>query len=84
MSIEDVTAAVQQELQGPDELRRLMQLKIRQLHNLNAPRELLYDVMYDLESRRSQKLDTISSEKEKKNFHHLIMPIQRVNLVWSR
>ena len=47
MSIEDVTTAVEQELQGPGELLgyRPMELKIRQVHSLNVPRQLVYDVM---------------------------------------
>ena len=50
VSVEHVTAAVQQELQGPGEFLGycLMQLKIWEVYNLNVERQLVY-VMYDLD-----------------------------------
>ena len=52
VTVEEVRAAVSKELEGPGKLigYRAMYHKIRQEHNLNAPRNLVHALMYDLDS----------------------------------
>ena len=60
VSVDDVKAAVQKEMEGPGILLgyRAMQNKVRQKHGLKVPRDLVHNVMYDelcpeeLEKRR--------------------------------
>ena len=51
VDIEHVKAAVQEELNGPGKLLgyRPMHQKIRQVHQLNVPRHLVHNIMYDLD-----------------------------------
>ena len=46
-NIEEVTKAVREELEGPDQYLgyRAMQRKLREQHKLAVPRNLVYDVM---------------------------------------
>jgi hypothetical protein len=52
VSVDQVKEAVQKEIQGPGQLLgyRAMQNKIRQVHGLNVPRDLVYAVMYDIDA----------------------------------
>ena len=51
-SVEQVREAVQNEIQGPGKFLgyRAMQNKIRQVHGMNVPRDLIYAVMYDIDA----------------------------------
>ena len=51
ISVEQIQDAVRKELDGPGQLLgyRAMQNKLRQEHGLNVPRDLVHDVMYDLD-----------------------------------
>ena len=51
VDLEQVRAAVQEELDGPGKLLgyRPMHQKMRQVHHLNVPRHLVHNVMYDLD-----------------------------------
>eukprot|EP00112_Aurelia_sp_Birch-Aquarium-sp1_P015018 Seg3293.1 transcript_id=Seg3293.1/GoldUCD/mRNA.D3Y31 product="hypothetical protein" protein_id=Seg3293.1/GoldUCD/D3Y31 len=66
VSIDQVQGAVRQELEGPGKLLgyRAMCQKVRQVHKLNVPRDLVYDVMFDLDPMglkdRANKLKQIT------------------------
>ena len=51
VKVEDVQQAVAQELDGPGKLLgyRAMHEKVRQVHHLNVPRNLVNEVMYELD-----------------------------------
>ena len=51
VDVEDVKEAVGNELQGPGKLLgyRAMQQKVREVHELNVPRDLVYAVMGDVD-----------------------------------
>ena len=51
-SVEDVKSAINKELIGPGRLLgyRPMHLKIKNIHGLNVPRDLVYAAMTDLDS----------------------------------
>ena len=68
VSIEGVTAAVQQELQDPGKLLGYcaMQLKIRQAQNVNVPRQLVYDVIYDLDPEGLENWAPCLEKKKRK------------------
>ena len=50
--VEDVKSAINKELMGPGRLLgyRAMHLKIKSIHGLNVPRDLVYAAMTDLDS----------------------------------
>ena len=52
VSVEDVKSAINKELMGPGRLLgyRAMHLKIKNIHGLNVPRDLVYAAMTDLDS----------------------------------
>ncbi len=52
VSVDQVKEAVQKEIQGPGQLLgyRAMQNKIRQVHGLNVPHDLVYAVMYGIDA----------------------------------
>ena len=74
VTVKEVRAAVSKELEGPGELigYRAMYHKIRQEHNLNAPRNLVHALMYDLDpeglearflwERKEEKRDILSQK----------------------
>ncbi len=81
ISVEQIQDAVRKELDGPGQLLgyRAMQNKLRQEHGLNVPRDLVHDVMYDLDeeglaARRPCR-------KQKKNRGHFTT--KGVNWVFS-
>ena len=51
MTVEQVRRVVQEELDGPGKLLgyRAMHNKVRQVHKLKVLRQLVYNVMYDLD-----------------------------------
>ena len=51
VEVDEVREAVANELEGPGKLLgyRAMQKKIRQVHDLNVPRDLVHAVMYDVD-----------------------------------
>ena len=50
MDIEDVKEAVRREMDGPGQLLgyRSMQQKVREIHGLNVPRDVVYAVMKEV------------------------------------
>ena len=52
VSVEDVKSAINKELMGPGRLLgyRTMHLKIKNIHGLNVPQDLVYAAMTDLDS----------------------------------
>ena len=52
VSVEDVKSAIDKKLMGPGRLLgyRAMHLKIKNIHGLNVPRDLVYAAMTDLDS----------------------------------
>ena len=50
MDVDEIKQAVEIEFQGPGKLLdyRALHQKIRELHRLNVPRNLVYDVMADI------------------------------------
>ena len=52
VSVENVKSAINKELMGPGRLLgyRAMHLKIKNIHGLNVPRDLVYAAMTDLDS----------------------------------
>ena len=65
-----VQQAVQEELQGPGKLLgyRAMHQKIRQIHKLNVPRDLVYDIMSHLDSAGLQERAVGKNQKAKGHF----------------
>jgi hypothetical protein len=68
VSVEDVRAAVSKELEGPGQLvgYRAMYHKIRQGHNLNAPRNLVHAVMYDLDPEGLESRQPMKRQRREK------------------
>ena len=74
VTVEEVRAAVSKELEGHGKFigYRAMYHKIRQEHNLNAPRNLVHALMYDLDpeglearflwERKEEKRDILSQK----------------------
>ena len=53
VTVDEVEAAVKKELEGPGKLlgyRALHKKKIRQVYDLNLPRDLVYAVMYNVDA----------------------------------
>ena len=65
-----VQQAVEEELQGPGKLLgyRAMHQKIRQIHKLNVPRDLVYDMMSHLDSAGLQERAVGKNQKTKGHF----------------
>ena len=68
VSVDDVRTAVATELDGPGVLLgyRAMQKKLRQVHMLNVPRELVHNVMYELDPEGLEGRRLGKKEKKKK------------------
>ena len=68
LTVEEVRAAVSKELKGPGHLLgyRAMYYKIRQEHNLNAPRNLIHALMYDIDPEGLEARCPVGKKKEKK------------------
>ena len=81
ITVEDVEDAVQKELDGPGQLfgYRAMQNKLRQEHGLNVPRDLVHDVMYELDEEGLAARRPC--QKQKCNKGHFTM--KGVNWVFS-
>lgn len=81
ISVEQVQDAVRKELDGPGKLLgyRAMQNKLRQEHGLNVPRDLVHDVMYDLDDEGLAARCPVRKQKKKKG--HFIT--KGVNWVFS-
>jgi len=73
ISIDQIKDAVATELKGPGKLLgyRAMHLKIRQQHNLNVPREMVYVAMVDLDYNSVKKRRPGISKKKKKDILYL-------------
>ena len=46
VNVEEVERVIRQEMEGPD--YRALHKKVREIHGLNVPRNLIYDVMYEV------------------------------------
>lgn len=71
VSVEQVRDAVRQELQGPGRLLdyRAMHKKIRQVHDLAVPRDLVHDVMFELDPHGLEdRAPGFKAKKKKGNF----------------
>ena len=68
VTVEEVTAAVSKELEGPGKLvgYRAMYQKIRQEHNLNVPRNLVRAVMYDLDPEGLEARQPLGKRRRQK------------------
>ena len=71
ISVDQVRDAVQEELQGPGVLLgyRAMHQKIRQVHDLAVPRDLVHDVMFQLDPEGLEcRAPGFKTKKKKGNF----------------
>ena len=68
LTVEEVRAAVSKELKGPGHLLgyRAMYHKIRQEHNLNAPRNLIHALMYDIDPEGLEARCPVGKKKREK------------------
>ena len=68
LTVEEVRAAVSKELKGPGHLLgyRAMYHKIRQEHNLNAPRNLIHALMYDIDPEGLEARCPVGKKKGEK------------------
>ena len=66
--LKEVEAAVQSELQGPGQLLgyRSMQRKIREQHKIAVPRNLVYDVMTELDQDGLERRGSVGVKKRKR------------------
>ena len=66
--LKEVEAAVQSELQGPGQLLgyRSMQRKIREQHKIAVPRNLVYDVMTELDPDGLERRGSVGVKKRKR------------------
>ena len=71
VTIDEIKGAVEKELQGPGKLLgyRALQKKIRQVYDLNVPRDVVYAVMYDVDSDAlERRAPQFKKKKEKGHF----------------
>jgi len=71
VTVDQVKTAVRKELDGPGQLLgyRALYKKVRQVHNLNVPRDLVYAVMYDVNPEAmEQRLPLCKRKKPKGHF----------------
>ena len=66
--LKEVEAALQSELQGPGQLLgyRSMQRKIREQHQLAVPRNLVYDLMTELDPDGLERRGSVGKRKHKR------------------
>ena len=65
LSVEEVKDVVKKELEGPGKLLgcRAMHRKVRQIHNLNVPRDLVHAAMYDLDPKGLEARGPVGKKK---------------------
>ena len=89
MSVDDVRTALATELDGPGVLLeyRAMQKKLRQVHMLNVPRELIHNVMYELEPEgfdcRLGKMEKMKSGKFVSKGLDMVHPFTDMMSLWT-
>ena len=71
--MDEVEEALKKELEGPGKLigYRALHKKLRQVHELSVPRDLVYDVMYNVDP---DALAERAPQVKKGNFHRLEYP----------
>ena len=71
VTIDEMKCAVEKELQGPGKLLgyRALQKKIRQVYDLNVPRNVVYAVMYDVDSDALERRAPQFKKKGKGSFY---------------
>ena len=72
VTIDEIKGAVEKELQGPGKLLgyRALQKKIRQVYDLNVPRDVVYAVMYDVDSDALERRAPQFKKKRKRVILH--------------
>ncbi len=71
VTVEQVEQVVRQELEGPGNMLgyRAMQKKIRQVHDIRVPRDLVHAVMYDIDPEGlEQRIPGLKRKKRKGHF----------------
>ena len=71
VQVDEVEEAVKQEMQGPGKLLgyRALHKKLRQVHDLNVPRDLVYAVMYNVDpDALAERAPQYKKKKAKGNF----------------
>lgn len=73
VTVEEVKCAVEKEIDGPGKLLGYgaMQKKLRQEHCLNVPRDLVYDVMYQVDPEGLEERRVGAGRKKKKKPYHI-------------
>ena len=68
VTVDEVREAVGKELEGPGKLLgyRAMHKKIRQVHDLDVPRDLVHAVMYDLDPEGLEGRAVLAKKKKPK------------------
>ena len=71
VQVDEVEDAVKEEMEGPGKLLgyRALHKKLRQVHDLNVPRDLVYAVMYDVDpDALAERAPQYKKKKAKGNF----------------
>ena len=71
IAVDAVKAAIREELRGPGQLlgNRAMHQKVKQVHMLPVPRDLVYDVMFDVDPKGLQDRAFGKRKRAKGHFH---------------
>ena len=72
VTVDEVEAAVKKELEGPGKLLgyRAFHKKIRQVYDLNMPRNLVYAVMYNVDADTLEGLHSLKTRSRKVTSRH--------------
>ena len=83
VDVEEVERVVRQEMEGPGRLLgyRALHKKVREIHGLNVPRNLVYDVMYEVNPQGLEERGGVGQPKRPRRTATFISSVSKYILI---
>ena len=83
VDVEEVERVVRQEMEGPGRLLgyRALHKKVREIHELKVPRNLVYDVMYEVNPQGLEERGGVGQQKRPRRTATFISSVSKLILI---